>query len=103
MNIWWYFVITLAIELPVIAVLFRKQLKNAMAAGFLLNLFTWPLLNILLYYTSANVNIMELGVAVTESIGYYVLLQCSFRKALLAGFLANLLSYGAGLIINHYL
>jgi len=103
MGVWRYFIITLVVELPIVLLFFKQERKFALLIGFLLNLFTWPLLNILLYYTHWNINILEIGVAVTESIGYYLLMQCSWKKALALGFTANALSYGVGIILNNYI
>ena len=103
MTIWYYFILTLVIELPVVILFFKSDWKFALLVGFLLNLFTWPLLHIFIYYTAVNINILEFGVAVTESIGYYLLMQCSWKKALALGFTANAISYGVGIILNNYL
>ncbi|MGG9960471.1 hypothetical protein [Ferruginibacter sp. SUN106] len=103
MGAWFYFAVTLVIELPIVLFFFKKERKFALLIGFLLNLFTWPVLHILLFYTSININILEIGVAITESIGYYLLMQCSWKKALALGFMANAMSYGIGLILNNYI
>lgn len=103
MGVWNYFIATLIIELPIVLLFFRKDWKFALLIGFLLNLFTWPVLQILLFYTNTAVNILEIAVAVTESIGYYILMQCSWKKALVLGFTANAISYGIGLILNNYI
>lgn len=103
MGAWWYFLITLLIELPIVLLFFNKEWKFALLVGFLLNLFTWPLLHVLLFYSNINLNILELGVAVTESTGFYFLMQCSWKKALVLGFIANATSYGIGIILNNYI
>jgi len=103
MGPWRYFIITLIIELPIVVLFFKQERKFAVLIAFLLNLFTWPVLHILLYYTTIDVNVLEIGVAVTESIGYYLLMQCSWKKALALGFTANAISYGIGIILNNYL
>ncbi|MEI9955070.1 MAG: hypothetical protein WDM90_01850 [Ferruginibacter sp.] len=97
MNPWFYFLLTLIIELPIVVLFFKKEWRFALLIGFLLNLFTWPLLHIVLFYTSINLNILELSVAITESIGYFLLMQCSWKKAIAVGFIANGISYGIGL------
>ena len=102
MGAWLYFIITLVIELPVVVMFFKGEWKFALLVGFLLNLFTWPVLHILLFYTTININVLETGVAITESVGYFLLLQCSWKKALALGFTANAISYGIGLILNNY-
>lgn len=103
MVIWNYFIATLVIELPIVILFFKQQWKFALLIGFLLNLFTWPVLHILLFYTNININVLELGVAITESLGYWLLLQCGFKKALLVGFTSNAISYGIGIILNHFI
>jgi len=99
---WAYFFLTLLIELPLVLIFFREQRKYALLIGFLLNLFTWPLLHILMFYTDININILEFAVAITESIGYYMLLNCKWNKAIALAFLANILSYGSGLFLNNF-
>ena len=103
MVIWYYFILTLVIELPIVVLFFKKEWKFALLTGFLLNLFTWPVLHILLFYTGININILEIGVAITESTGYFLLMQCSWKKAWALGFTANAVSYGLGIILNNYL
>jgi len=102
MPIWFFFLLTLITELPVVLLFFKKEWKYALLIGFLLNLFTWPLLHIFLFRTDININILELGVAFAESLGYYLLMQCNWKKALLVGFLANAISYGIGVMLNNY-
>lgn len=103
MSNWLYFLLTLVIELPVVYLFFKKEAKQALIAGFLLNLFTWPLLHVLLFYTNVSINMLELGVAVTESIGYKLMMNCHWKKAILLGFIANAASYGIGLVINYFI
>lgn len=103
MPIWSYFILTLIIELPFVLFFFKKEWKYALLVGFLLNLFTWPLLHVFLYTTQININILELGIAVCEGIGYSLLMKCSWKKGMLLGFLANAVSYGIGEILNRYI
>lgn len=103
MGVWNYFVLTLVLELPVVLFFFKADWKFVLLIGFLLNLFTWPLLHILLFYTGININILEIGVAITESTGYYLLMQCSWKKAIALGFTANAVSYGIGLLLNNFI
>jgi hypothetical protein len=81
---------------------FKKELPYAMVVAFLLNLFTWPLLHVLLHYTNININILELGVAATEGLGFWLLLGCRWQKAWGVAILANGCSYGAGVLLNKY-
>jgi len=103
MPLFGYFVLTLLLELPFVYFFFKKQVPYALAVSFLLNLFTWPLLHILLYSTHININVLEAGVAVTEGLGYWLLLDCRWQKAWGISILANGVSYGVGVLLNHYI
>jgi len=100
--IWYFFILTLLIELPIVLIFFYKEWKAALLIGSLLNLFTWPLLHIFLLNTNVNINVLEAGVAITEAIGYKLLLRCSWKKAFGISISANGASYGAGLLLDHY-
>ncbi len=100
---WVYFFVTLLIELPIVYLFFKKQWRFALLIGALLNLFTWPLLHVALFYTGIDITVLEITVALTEATGYALLLQCGCKKALLLGFTANGISYGIGIILNYYL
>ncbi len=103
MPFYFYFLSTLVLELPVVLLFFKKEWKYALLTGFLLNLFTWPLLHVLLFYTSINVNLLEIGVACTEGLGYFLLMKCRWTKAFGVAFLVNAFSYGVGIVLNQYL
>jgi hypothetical protein len=103
MPTWFYFILTLILELPIVLLFFKKEWKYALLIGFLLNLFTWPLLHILIYYTGADINILEFGVAIVEGLGYCIFMKCSWQKGFGVSFLANGFSYAVGLLINMYL
>ena len=103
MPIWFYFILTLLLELPIVLLFFKKEWKWALLIGFLLNLFTWPLLHLLIYYTDTDINILESGVAIVEGIGYTIFMKCKWYKGFGVSFLVNGFSYGLGLLINTYL
>ncbi len=101
MPFWFYFILTLVLELPLVLLFFRdKRWPPVLLVGFLLNLFTWPLLHVLLFYTHSNINLLEIGVAVAEGIGFWLLVPCRRSKGLLVGFAVNGFSYGVGLLLN---
>lgn len=100
MPLYFYFLLTLIIELPIVVVFFRKQWKQAVLVGLLLNLFTWPLLHIFLFESRMDINLLEIIIAVTEGLGYYLILKCKWWEALILSFLANGISYGIGILIN---
>jgi hypothetical protein len=100
MPLYFYFLLTLIVELPIVVLYFRKRWKQALLIGFLLNLFTWPLLHVFLFETSVNVNLLEIAIAITEGVGYFLLMRCKWWKGLLLSFVVNGLSYGIGILIN---
>lgn len=75
----------------------------ALIVALLLNLFTWPLLHVLLHYTNIHTHVLELGVALTEGLGFWLLLPCRWQKAWGLAFLANGCSYGLGVLINRFI
>jgi hypothetical protein len=100
MRLYFYFLLTLIIELPVVLLFFKSQWKQALLVGFLLNLFTWPLLHLFLFETTININFLEIIIAVTEGVGYFLVMKCKLWKGLLLSFFVNGLSYGIGILIN---
>lgn len=102
MSAWWFFGLTLILELPVILLFYPDQRKEVIIPFLLLNLFTWPLLHYLLITTDISLWIMEAGVALAEMTGYKFLMNSKWRKSFTASFIANGVSYGAGLLINNY-
>jgi hypothetical protein len=102
MPFYCYFLLTLLLELPIVLLLFKPQWKQVLLVGFLLNLFTWPLLHVLLAETRLDINLLETGVALTEGLGYMMLLRCSWKKAFLTSLLVNGISYGFGVVLNNY-
>ena len=103
MPVWFYLILTLILELPVVLLFFKKQWKYALLIGFLLNLLTWPSLHLLLEYTIIDINILEIGVVVTEGLGYCIYMGCKWQKGFGISFLVNGLSYGAGLLFDTYI
>lgn len=103
MSPWWYFGLTLLLEAPVVGLFYRRRWREAVVPFFLLNLFTWPLLHYLMLTTRIPVWQLETGIWLTEGTGYALLLKTPAPRALLVSGLANGLSYGTGLILNHYI
>lgn len=101
MPFYFYFLLTIVLELPIVLLFFKKQWKFALLIGLLLNLFTWPVLHLLLYHTEININLLEVGVALVEGLGFYLFMECGWKKAFAVAFLVNAFSYGAGLILNN--
>ena len=53
--------------------------------------------------TDISLSLMELGVALAEMAGYKLLMKSSWGRSFAAAFIANGISYGAGLLINNYI
>ncbi|MES2775922.1 MAG: hypothetical protein V4722_17230 [Bacteroidota bacterium] len=96
MPLYFYFLLTLLIEMPLVLAWLRRDRKEALLIGFLLNLFTWPLLVLLMGHTSIHLNILEVGVAIVESTGYWVFFRRKWWHCFVAGFVINGISYGIG-------
>lgn len=95
-----YFFYTLLLELPVLIVCYIKEWKKILIVGFLLNLFTWPLLTLLYFYTDIHLLLLELGVLIIEAIGFRIFLNTSLKKSLLVSFLANGISLFVAVLLN---
>lgn len=103
MNPWWYFALTLLLEIPVAGYGYKQEWKAALLSCLLLNLFTWPLLAYLLVSTEMELEVLEAGVLLAEMTGYRLLLKGNWGKAFFVACIANGLSYGAGILVNTYL
>jgi hypothetical protein len=101
MNLAFNLLLTLLIELPIVAFFFRrKKRNNALTTAFLVNLISWILINIIKLSTDNNEGYflyIEIGVVVAECIAYNIMLECGFRKAAIISLFANGIAF---LIIN---
>lgn len=100
MAMFQYFFYTLLMELPVVTVFYSHEWKKMLIIGFLLNLFTWPLLTLLYFYTDIHLLFLELGVVIIEAIGFRIFLIGSMKKALLVSLLANSFSLFVAVVLN---
>ena len=86
--------LTILLELPIVGFFFkRKKRGNALLICFVVNIITWPLVNVIRLSTDWNMNIVEIGVVVTEAVAYSFLLQCGWRKGFLMSVAANTVSF----------
>lgn len=95
-----YFFYTLLMELPILIVCYINEWKKILVIGILLNLFTWPLLTLLYFYTDIHLLLLESGVFIIEAIGIRIFLTTSLKKSLLVSFLANGLSLFVAVVLN---
>jgi len=99
MDLAFNLLLTLLVELPIIGFFFRKRKrKGALMVGLLVNLITWPLVNIIRLNTDWNLNMVEIGVVVIEGLAYWLFLGRNITKAVLITVLAN----GASFIITKF-
>ena len=86
--------LTLLIELPVIALFFkRKKRPIALMYGILVNLISWLIAHILKISTDINIVIIEVVVIVGEAIGLWLLTGCGWKKGFIMSLIANSLSF----------
>ena len=91
------FLLTFISESIVIWLFLRKKNKllGIILFTFLINLFTWPLAQ-LLYGEGINFFVMEIAVVFVESLLIMLLFKLGYWKALLISFAANLVSASFG-------
>jgi len=98
MNLLVQFLLTIILELIVVFLFLRKDYIKTVIYVFLINLFTWPIAN-LIYGMGLNYYAVEAGIVLVESVLFIVLFKMSSRKALLISLVANFVSAFAGRII----
>lgn len=86
--------LTILVELPIIGFFFRsKKRKTALTVGFLVNIITWPIVNIIRLNTEWDLNWVQVGVVVFEGIAYWLLLGRNWKKATILTIVANTASF----------
>jgi ABC-type uncharacterized transport system permease subunit len=95
--------LTLLIELPVVAFFFKRKVReHAVLTAFLVNIVTWPLVQVVVFSTDVTQQnfFLETAVILAEAIAYKIWLDCSWKKSFLMSAIANLMSYGAGILLK---
>lgn len=100
MAMFQYFFYTILMELPITIIAYSKEWQKMLLVGFLLNLFSWPLLTLLYFQTDIHLLLLELGVVLVEAIGFRLFFNGSFLKAFLVSLLANSVSLFVGVLLN---
>ena len=86
--------LTLLLELPIIAVFFKKKKRSAAVMyGFFMVLVTWPIVHILKMSTEINSNNIEIGVIIAEGIALWILTNCGWKKGFLISIVINCSSF----------
>jgi hypothetical protein len=88
--------LTLLIELPIVAFFFRqRKRKYALSIAFFANIITWPIVNIIRINTDWNLNWVEVGVVIAEGFAYWLLLGRHVKRSIIITILANTASFFA--------
>jgi len=101
------FLLVLLLEIPLVGFFFRRKTrKKAYMAAFLINIVTWPLVQILFLNTNFYDKgkflnpIVDILVFAIEFLFYGFYLKISLRKAILVALVANLVSNTANYFIK---
>lgn len=94
MDLAFNLLLIILIELPIIGFFYSKRRrKSAYAVGFFVNVFTWPIVNIIRLNTSWDLNWVQAGVVVIEGLFFWLLMGRNLKKAALISIIANLVSF----------
>ncbi len=88
------FLLTILIELPVIAFFFnRRKRLAALQMALLINIISWSVAHIIIFSTDIQIYYIAAGLAIGEAIAFYKLLDCNWKKAIILSLLVNGLSF----------
>lgn len=88
------FLIIILIELPIIALFFkRKKRQNALGMALLINIISWAITNIIFFTYDVNMYYVAIVLAIGEAIAFHFLLPCNWKKAFILSFIVNTLSF----------
>jgi len=96
LEIIYFFLIGFILEFVVVYLFLKKDFLKVLGFVLLINLFTWPIAN-LLYGFNWNVYLIEIGVVIVEGFLIMELFKIDSKKSLLISFVANLISFLIGL------
>ena len=90
------FFLTILIELPIIALFFkRKKRQAAVLMALLINIISWAITNIIFFTTDVNMTYVAIALAIGEAIAFRKFLECSWKKAIIISIIVNSLSFFA--------
>ena len=88
------FLLTIIIELPIIALFFkRKKRQSALVMALLINIISWAVAHIIIFSSDINIYFIAIGLAIGEAIAFHKLLECSWKKAIIMSLIVNSLSF----------
>lgn len=90
------FLLTILIELPIIALFFkRKKRQAALGMAFLINIISWSITHIIFFTFDINMYYVAIVLAIGEAIAFHFLLPCNWKKAFVISLIVNSLSFSA--------
>ena len=94
MGLAFNFLLTILIELPILALFFRRRKRQAaVLMALLINVISWSVAHILFFSTDINMYYLAIGIAVGEAIAFHRFLQCNWKKAIILSLTINSLSF----------
>lgn len=94
------FLLTILIELPIIAFFFkRRKRKAAILMGLLINIISWSIAHIIFFSTDINIYYVAIGLAIGEAIAFHQFLECNWKKAIIMSLIVNSLSFAAARLV----
>src|SRR5665647_2500762 len=99
MGLAFNFLLTILIELPIIALFFkRKKRQSALLMTLLINVISWSVAHIIIFSVDTDLNpsyvyYVAIGIAIGEAIAFRQFLECNWRKAIIMSLIVNSLSF----------
>ncbi len=86
--------LTILLELPIIALFFkRKKRQAAIMMAILINVISWSVAHMIIFSTDINIYYVAIGLAIGEAIAFHQLLECNWKKAIILSLIVNSLSF----------
>ena len=87
-------IIKILIELPIIALFFkRKKRESVLLMALAINIISWLVAHILFFSTDINIYYIATGLGIGEAIAFYILLEYNWKKMILLALIVNSLSF----------
>ena len=94
MGLAFNFFLTVLIELPIIALFFkRKKRQSAILMALLINIISWSVAHIIFFSFDVDIRYVAIVLAIGEAIAFKQLLDCNWKKAFLMSLIVNSLSF----------
>lgn len=88
--------IALLLELPIIALFFRRRKRQkALLMGLLINIISWSVTHIIFFTFDVNMLYVAIGITIGEAIAFHQLLDCNWTKAIILSLAINSISFFA--------